>query len=106
MDELEGKAKGAGASKVACLRLDDARVDLQTAREQAYFNQGYDCGLAAGRAAKLLLASRTKTSSLQARFARDLCHRAVASELPRDKVLSAFLEAAWAIHRECCEIES
>ena len=92
-----GRVRQAVADRLAWVRLEDARFDLETAREHGYFDEGYKYGLAAGRAEKLLRASPKNRGDEQGQLAKELRHRALASTLAPGAVVAVLLEVAWVL---------
>lgn len=83
------------------LRLEPLLGELRALREEAYFDLGYEHGLAAGRTEALRAladAATARTTNGDARaFADTVRDLAVQTDLPLPLTVAALLETAWAL---------
>ncbi len=88
-----------GAGRALWLEFDELNDLRYALREEAYFNLGYEQGLAAGRANALRV--RGGLQAPGARLTADLARIvAVQSDVPAAVRVSALLEVAWGLARE------
>jgi hypothetical protein len=90
--------RGLGAGSGTYLALEKLMSEQSTDREKAYFDVGYEYGLAEGitRARR----GSTVVSEAAEAFGRELRQAIVACELPPLHVLRVLLECAWLVVRE------
>lgn len=80
------------------LRVEELLGERQLRREAAYFDLGYEHGLAAGRAEALRALVDATPARREARaFADTIRDLAVQVDLPRPLTVAALLETAWAL---------
>lgn len=88
--------KALGEHRGLWLRLEELFALYHSRREEAYFNVGYEHGVAAGRV-EGLRALDGQTSSDARSLADRLRELAVQADVSRAEKVAALLEAAWAL---------
>jgi len=95
-DAGERLMQALGERRNLWMRLEELLGLYHSRREEAYFNLGYDHGVAAGRV-EALRALDAQTSPEAQSLADQLREIAIQADVSRTEKVAALLEAAWAL---------
>lgn len=86
-----------GEQRTLWLEIEELIAEYSSKREEAYFNLGYQHGIAAARAVALRATSKTGVGNAQRAFADRIRELTIQAGLPLPLTMAPLLEAAWTI---------